>query len=62
MNIYTVLLDDGSVGQVISANAPKTGYGMTVTAQDENGDPIRITGVIKEILEVKIGRRNEKPV
>jgi len=51
MKTYIVLLSDGKVGYVTSANAPKLGYEMTVTLHDENGERTTATGVIKEILE-----------
>ena len=62
VNTYTVLLSDGSVGQVTSANAPKIGYEMTVALSDESGNPIMATGVVKKILEEKLGRRSQNPV
>ena len=61
MNTYTVLLSDGSVGHVTSANAPKLGYEMTVTVQDENEQPTRVTGVVKKILKEKAGHRKRGP-
>ena len=62
MNTYTVLLDDGTIGQVTSANAPRIGYEMTVSLSDKNGAPMKATGVIKKILEEKRGRRSSAPV
>ena len=53
MKIYTVRLCDGTVGQVISTNAPKTGYEMTITLQDENGSRTEATGVVEEVLGEK---------
>jgi len=53
MNTYTVLLKDGTVGKITSVNPPFTGYEMTVTLSDENGNPIEVTGVVEEILDKK---------
>jgi len=53
MTTYTVLLSDGTVGKITSANPPYTGYEMTVTLRDENGNPLEVTGVVEEILEKK---------
>jgi len=53
MNTYTVKLRDGTVGQVTSANAPRVGYEMTITAIDENQNHIPVTGVVEEILKKK---------
>jgi len=61
MNIYTVLLADGTKGQITSANAPKLGYEMTVAALDESGKPTKATGVVTEILEEKMGSRKRGP-
>jgi hypothetical protein len=44
----TVLLTDGTTGQVASA---KVGDKVTVSLHDENGMPIEVTGVVEEILE-----------
>ena len=44
----TVLLDDGTLGKVESADI---GDIVTVTLQDENGGPIEATGKVEEILE-----------
>ena len=56
MNTYTVLLNDGSVGHVTSANAPRPGYEMSVTVYDKYGEASIVTGVVKDILEEKLGR------
>jgi len=48
---YTVLLRDGTVGYVTSANAPHLGYAMTVTIQDEAGNFVKATGIIEKILK-----------
>ena len=53
MQTYTVLLSDGTVGQVTSANAPKLGYEMTITIRDENGNVIEVSGVVEKILSEK---------
>ena len=53
MNKYTVLLSDGTVGWVVSANPPIVGRELTVTLVDENGNHIPITGTVEDILEEK---------
>lgn len=53
MNTYTVLLRNGTIGHVVSANAPFIGYEMTVTLRDENGNHIPVTGIVEKILEEK---------
>lgn len=44
----TVLLNDGTVGQVDQA---QVGDSVTVSLHDENGMPIQVSGVVTEILE-----------
>ena len=53
MVTYKIRLRDGKVGFVTSANAPKLGYGMTITLRDESGNTTAVAGVVEEILEEK---------
>jgi len=46
-----VKLSDGTVGQVISANAPVVGHEMTISSHDDNGSPSTVTGVVEDVLE-----------
>ena len=61
MNTYTVLLDDGTVGSVTSANAPKLGYEMTVAVHEKYGESSKATGIVKDILEESLGRSSKAP-
>jgi len=45
-----VLLKDGTVGTVYTAEVGDT---VTVSLHDENGMPIRVTGVVEAILETE---------
>ena len=53
MTIYTVALDDGTCGAVITPKNQKVKVLDTVTVglADENGMPIEKTGQVSEILE-----------
>jgi len=53
MVTYTVKLQDGTIGRVVSANAPQLGYEMTLAVEDESGKQTTATGVVDEILETK---------
>jgi hypothetical protein len=44
----TVLLTDGTVGKIKSA---EVGQNVTVLLNDENGNQIEVSGIIEEILE-----------
>lgn len=44
----TVLLKDGTVGQVGYA---EIGDEVTISLHDENGMPIQVTGIVDEILD-----------
>jgi hypothetical protein len=56
MTIYTVALEDGTVGTVdsdtIDASAHEfIGQVLNVHLRDENGEPIEVEGVVSEILD-----------
>jgi len=55
--IYTVRLEDDTVGTIsdytIDGQDPDSlvGQRITVSLQDENGNPIEVEGILAEILE-----------
>jgi hypothetical protein len=57
MTIYTVLLTDGTVGQIDDATldgqhpSAFIGEEVLVKLNDENGNPIEVRGVLAEVLE-----------
>ena len=55
MTIYTVALDDGTCGAVITraGRTVKVSDTVTIGLADENGIPIEKTGQVLEILEEK---------
>jgi hypothetical protein len=50
MSEFTVLLEDGTIGQASSIHDDIVGELWTVELQDENGNKIQKTGTIKEVL------------
>jgi len=48
-----VLLEDGTVGTIVTAKEISDGDMVTVTLHDENGHEIEKTGPVADILEEK---------
>ena len=53
MSIYTIRLNDETVGEVNSLVPVEEGDRVTVVLHDENGLPIKKVGSVEEILDVK---------
>ena len=51
MKTYSVLLIGDTVGDMRQERAPEVGDHVTVSLHDENGMPIKVTGVVEEVLE-----------
>jgi len=52
-----VRLSDGTVGEVISVNAPVVGHEMTISSHDDSGNPITVTGVVEDVLEAETSKQ-----
>lgn len=50
--VYTVLLNDDTVGNIDAENIA-IGDMITVSLHNENGMPIEVSGILKEILDEK---------
>lgn len=52
MRTYTILLKDGTIGNIKTSKEIVEGQKITVDLCDENGNEIQVTGKIEEILEI----------
>jgi len=51
---YSILLEDGTVGETSLCFEPKIGNLVIVSLHDENGIPIEKDGMVKAILSVEV--------
>jgi hypothetical protein len=58
---FTVLLENQTVGTVVSDTQVTDGDTVTVSLYDENGTLITETGVVEEILEIDEGDPENTP-
>lgn len=51
MTKFLILTEEGSTGKMIALFEPRKGETVTLVGKDENGNPFKFKGKVKEILD-----------